>query len=106
MVDPTLLCRAHLLGEHREMHALAGMVNKNISLDGYIDNKMIVTGEIQRRHDHLAQEMVNRGYRHASPLAFLPPTLIGHVDPQANLQELHRRCPACRERITNATPSR
>lgn len=102
MVPPPLLCRSHLLGEHRELHALAGMMKKGIKLDGYVKNSLIETGLIWARHDHLVHEMLARGYNHHSPLEAIAAPNQGTVDGPGNLRELHRRCQNCRERIDNA----
>ena len=31
MVDPRFMCRAHILGEHRECHALIGTILQSIN---------------------------------------------------------------------------
>ena len=65
------LCRNHLLGEHRELHAIWKIITENKL--GYAHHP-----EIQRwreklmalyiRHDDLVNEMKIRGYNHNSPL--------------------------------------
>lgn len=103
MVRPQLLCRSHLLGEHREIHALVGIIAKGISLTGYIDNGLVETDKIQTRHDELVDEMKRRGYQHDSPLAFEHPGPgMGWISAEKNARELHSRCAACRERMNNA----
>jgi hypothetical protein len=102
LVDPQILCRSHLLGEHREMHALVGIVQSGKNLDGYLKNGLIETDYIKARHEELALEMLRRGYNHNSPLDYNDlddPLQLGTVDDVANLQELRRRCAACKERI-------
>lgn len=102
LVDPHVMCRSHLLGEHRELHALVGIIQSGKCLDGYIDKGLIETDYIQARHEELVAEMQNRGYNHQSPLDYndLDDHLqLGSVDDVANLQELRRRCAACKERI-------
>ena len=32
MIDPKLLCRKHLLGEHLEIHMFVGTINKGINV--------------------------------------------------------------------------
>jgi hypothetical protein len=99
-VNPKLMCRKHLLGEHLEMHMFAGCINKGKSLVGYIRSGLVETGNIQDRHFALAKEMERRGYNHNSPL-FLEPQDIeeGRVDVQESLRELRRRCEECRKRM-------
>ena len=70
-VDPARLCRAHLLGEHREIHALFVILNENRA--GYRNHpetkrwagKLPALAE---RHDRVVNEMIRRGYNHHSPL--------------------------------------
>lgn len=98
MVDPAVMCRAHLLGEHREMHALAGIIGAGKSLVGYVANGLIDTFRIQARHDAVAAEMVTRGYNHVSPLCVPPVKAMGAVDAAVSLVELARRCGDCAAR--------
>jgi hypothetical protein len=100
LVDPRLLCTKHLLGEHVEHHMFVGTIRRGISLGGYLDGGLLDTRTLGTRHDELAGEMLRRGMRHNSPLASFSCPPAGAVDPFANLEELARRCPACRSRIT------
>lgn len=102
LVDPELLCRQHLLGEHRELHQLVGHIRSgNIAvLEGHAAKQQIDTGKIQERHDALVAEMQRRGYDHDSPLAYEDELEIGSVDVADNQEDLKERCDACRERIT------
>ena len=102
MVPPELMCRAHLLGEHRELHALAGMIRAGRSLDGYVAKALICTGDLAQRHEDLAQEMFYRGYRHNSPLHLTLRAGVGRVDVDVSMSELRRRCGQCRERMSGA----
>jgi Pyrimidine dimer DNA glycosylase len=97
MVDPRLMCRKHLLGEHVELHMLVGSLRKGVSLDGFFENKLIELHSIERRHAQLVREMERRGFRHASPIV-VKSKRAGRVDRRANLVELARRCGDCRER--------
>ncbi len=98
MTDPKLMCRQHLLGEHRECHTFVGSINNGHNVSGYL-NGLVDPRLIEQRHDELVKEMIRRGYNHHSPLADYDHTIVGHVDPEENLKELHRRCPACRALI-------
>ncbi len=102
LVDPKFMCNQHLLGEHVEMHAFIGTIKKGISIKGYITKGLVEPEKIQERHNELAYEMETRGMHHNSPLF----TNIsfwngnkGHIDIEANLIELSKRCPECRKRI-------
>lgn len=96
-----LMCRKHLLGEHVEMHMLAGSINKGISMQGYIDNGLVNLEFIEDRHRQLVAEMLERGYNHKSPLPKIKTIAgpVGSVDSAANLKELARRCRECRKRM-------
>jgi hypothetical protein len=71
-ISPRQLCRNHLLGEHRELHAIwSVLVNGK---KGYARHPETLRwkGKLRAlygRHDALVIEMSNRGYRHRSPLA-------------------------------------
>ena len=68
MVDPSLLCRKHLLGEHVECHMFVGTINKNISIKGYIEKGLCEPDKLEFRHNQLSEEMIKRGYNHLSEL--------------------------------------
>lgn len=101
-VNPALLCDKHLLGEHVEMHMLAGTLQKGISTRGYTETGLVILSRIRSRHNALAREMKHRGMRHRSPLPQFPKRRGGWLDQAANLRELKRRCPNCRKRIRAA----
>lgn len=70
-VEPVCLCRAHLLGEHRELHALWTILSENRS--GYMahpETKRWIgkLAALYNRHEILVREMERRGYIHKSPL--------------------------------------
>jgi hypothetical protein len=100
-VDPKLLCRKHLLGEHLEMHMFAGTLREGKKIDGYINGGLVEVHNILRRHDELAEEMKRRGYKHNYKPQLYDCQLweCGCVDSEQNIVELYRRCPDCRERI-------
>lgn len=95
MVDPRMMCRQHLLGEHRELHALVGIVARGTSLAGYVAKGLIETRLIQPRHEALVSEMLDRGYNHYSPLSYVDVVDQGRVDEFDALTELVRRCEDC-----------
>jgi hypothetical protein len=70
-VDPAVLCRQHLLGEHRELHAVWTILTTDSP--GYRRHPETLRWEgrlavLARRHDQLVDEMERRGYRHHSRL--------------------------------------
>lgn len=107
MVDPALLCRKHLLGEHVECHMFRGSLLKGKSLQGFLTTGLLDSRALARRHDRLAKEMLRRGYRHASPLPrdFDATAAPGDIDDAAALEELAARCEACRLLQSNAVLS-
>lgn len=70
-VSPSILCRQHLLGEHREIHALWKVITDNKK--GYSKHPETLRwyGKLHAlylRHQELVKEMNDRGYNHQSPL--------------------------------------
>jgi hypothetical protein len=105
-IDPSLLCRAHLLGEHRELHAVWNVLT--LEKAGYARHPETLRwiGKLPalfQRHEALVEEMTRRGYRHGSPLD--PALAIGsavqdvYVDSPERQRELLRAkpCPCFRE---------
>ena len=70
-VPPRVLCRQHLLGEHRELHGLWNILT--LGKTGYSRHPETRRWEgrlaaLYQRHDELVREMERRGYRHGSAL--------------------------------------
>lgn len=70
-LPPHELCRQHLLGEHRELHALWSILRYD--KQGYRRHPETIRWEgklpaLRVRHDKLVAEMTRRGYVHTSPL--------------------------------------
>jgi len=107
MVDPTLLCHKHLLGEHGELHKFLKSWEKQYSIDGRIEGNAIEPMSYKKRHDQLAEELLARGYNHQSPLEqpdfmYLPlEQLKFKVDVDLNFKLLIDRCPDCKARYHN-----
>ena len=99
MVEPGLLCRQHLMGEHVELHMLVGSLNKGRSVKGFIRDGLIEVQSVRDRHEQLASEMTRRGYNHQSPLPEFNSFVAGSVNVYDNIEELKKRCTECRERI-------
>lgn len=97
-VDPTKMCRKHLLGEHVEMHMFVGSINKGISMEGYMSNGLVDVCLIEERHEELVAEMDRRGYKHKSDLPKFNwfAARRGSVDIEGNKKELARRCKECK----------
>lgn len=95
MLAPRGMCRAHLLGEHAELHMLAGSLRKGISLQGYIDLGLVELHNIPSRHEELVAELQLRGYHHKSPIPALQYPFGGYVNWKRSQSDLHGRCSAC-----------
>jgi hypothetical protein len=70
-ISPKILCRNHLLGEHRELHAVWSILTKDKK--GYSRHPEVLRwkGKLKAlylRHERLVAEMSKRGYVHKSPL--------------------------------------
>lgn len=104
MVNPKILCKKHLTGEHVEMHMFVGSINKGKSIAGHAIMNQAEPQKLMQRHDELAAEMLARGYKHDSPLIEpqlekLPRgTLLARVSKKAALADLLARCPECAKR--------
>jgi hypothetical protein len=77
-----------------------GSLRKGTSLRGFLDAGLVDSRKLGRRHDALAEEMLRRDYRHASPLPrdFDERAAICDVDAEAAMDELAKRCDECRAR--------
>ena len=98
MINPKILCRKHLLGEHGEIHKFRHNFVKKHKMYGRIGQ--IEPKSMQKRHDELAIEMAKRGYNHKSPyiqpdISHLPKMI---VDQEESLVDLITRCNECRRR--------
>ena len=100
MVEPELLCRKHLLGEHGEIHKHRHNFVKRHNMEGR--KGQIFPTLMQMRHDELAIEMAKRGYNHNSPYQ-QPDVTYLEVFPlpniEANKEDLCTRCTECKQRI-------
>lgn len=70
-LNPEILCRAHLLGEHREIHAIWSVIAND--REGYRNHPETLRwvgklAALRKRHDIVAKEMLARGYNHNTPL--------------------------------------
>jgi hypothetical protein len=70
-IPPRKLCRNHLLGEHRELHATWSILTQGKK--GYARHPEVLRWKgklkaLYRRHEQLVEEMRRRGYQHHSPL--------------------------------------
>ena len=72
-IDPKILCRKHLLAEHRELHGLWNILTKYGERGGYSRHPETLRWKgklkaLYNRHELLIKEFSRRNYRHFSPL--------------------------------------
>lgn len=94
-INPMILCRKHLLGEHLEMHMFVGTIKKGTSIKGYINNGLVEVHNIIYRHDLLVIEMNRRNMNHKSPIPIIELWTEGYVDILKNQEDLFKRCEEC-----------
>jgi hypothetical protein len=102
LVDPQLLCRKHLLGEHVEHHMFMGSISKGKSVKGYLSDGLLEPKTLRIRHTQLVDEMIKRGYNHKSPLIDVDISHLadGKIDINRNIEDLRNRCKECAKRIS------
>ena len=103
MVDPSVMCNQHILGEHLECHMFVSTINQNKrKLDGFIKNGLLEADKLVERHDLLVQEMTSRKMNHKTPIDS-PSRIIFDIskiiDVEDNIRILYHRCPKCKEKI-------
>jgi hypothetical protein len=107
-VDPAEMCRKHLLGEHVELHMLAGCLsqNKNIaSVVGLAKAGFIDICSRSWRHEEISEEMLRRGMCHKSKLNLLNLATLPLeacqviIDTNRSRLDLAARCPECAARM-------
>ena len=108
MVNPKILCRKHLLGEHVEHHMFIGALRKGKNIDGFLKNNLLEPLSLYYRHEELVQEMEARGYKHKSPLTEIDASIVLYLEPNKmnwkinrgqSLSDLLSRCPDCWKRF-------
>lgn len=105
MINPKCLCRKHLMGEHVECHMIAGTINKQKSINGFIKNNLIEPESIKKRHDILAEEMIKRNYNHKSSLIQPNIEYLSNfskkykINVESAKKDLYKRCEECKKRF-------
>lgn len=104
MVEPKILCKKHLMGEHVEHHMVVGVLKKKYSLDGFIKNNLLEITSLKERHDSLVEEMLRRGYNHKTELreedydtSYLEDRIKNYkINKSSALEDLLNRCEECK----------
>lgn len=110
-ISPTLLCRAHLLGEHREIHAISKIIERGPTSPYYkhpeVQRWIEQEYKLWLRHGSVVDDMLFRGYKHKSPLKFTHDQggtlkLINTFSEQVKiLAQKRAEIPACKCDITS-----
>ena len=87
MVNPRIMCRQHLLGEHVEIHMFIGTINRGKSVKGYLEKGLLEVHNLYNRHEELVKEMKWKFVEK-----------VGIIDKERNLNELISRCSKCEKR--------
>lgn len=96
-ISPSLLCDKHLLGEHREIHAIWNIITQNKK--GYSKHPEVLRWKdsifyLNDRHNFIVFELYKRGFKHKSDLIISfndyivrskPPNLITPISEQIKL---------------------
>lgn len=101
MVDPEIMCRKHLLGEHVELHMFVGSINKGKNIRTFIETNLCEPGSINSRHEELVAEMLSRGYNHKSELPDFEYEDSTLIDKKSALLDLISRCKICNYKYTS-----
>jgi hypothetical protein len=100
MVNPRIMCRQHLLGEHAEIHMFIGALSRGKSVKGYLEKGLLEVHNLYSRHEELVEEMKRRGYHHRSEVEekWRTAEKLGSIDRKKSLEELLNRCSRCKRR--------
>lgn len=100
MVNPRIMCRNHLLGEHAELHMFVGTIYRGYSVRGYLEKGLLEIHNLYDRHEILVKEMKRRSYKHNSRIdpEWKSAKTEGFIDKVKSLEELLSRCSKCRMR--------
>jgi uncharacterized protein with PIN domain len=103
MVNPRIMCRQHLLGEHVEIHMFIGTINREKSVKGYLEKGLLEVHNLYTRHEDLVEEMKRRSYNHYSEVdeKWKVVEKVGVINEEKNVEELVNRCSKCKRRLSN-----
>lgn len=104
MIDPKLMCNKHLIGEHGELHKFLSSFRKGHKVHGRFNPVIQIQFQnYLKRHDQIAEEMINRNINHKSPLINLPDFKSIYpeyynltVDIEKSKKDLYNRCKTCK----------
>lgn len=98
MVDPRIMCRNHLLGEHSKLHMVVGTICRKHSVRGYLEQGPLEIHNLYNRHEKLVKEMKRRNYKHNSRIdpVWKSAKTESYIDKVMNLKKLLSRNSKCR----------
>ncbi len=107
MIDPRLLCRKHLFGEHGEIHKHQHNFIKKHKITKRVHPVVqIEPSAMKTRHDQLAQEMIRRKFNHNSPYEMPDISYLEESERNAkvnlnlSVEDLISRCPICEKNFS------
>jgi hypothetical protein len=103
MLNPKILCKNHILGQHLELHMFLGVIREGKKLDGYIMNNLLEPLSIESYHNMIVEEMITRGMNHKTPIenaskiiTTLPDAYYHkRINRMSAYKTLMDRCPKC-----------
>jgi hypothetical protein len=109
MINPKILCRKHLLGEHIETHMFLGTLKSRKQINGYIEKNLFEPASLYQRHEELKNEMLIRNYNHKSEMVekevkhHIEKLNKKYIDHKVNwflsLIDLVNRCEECKHNL-------
>lgn len=104
-VDLGEMCDQHLLGLHKELHQEIGTLlnhpHGQAIVEGHVEKGQVVLSKVEKYHEDVVDEMLDRGMNHDSPLD-VPPEIhdnplwdVDNLDEEHNRQDLNERCEDC-----------
>jgi hypothetical protein len=103
-IEPSKLCNNHLLGEHREIHAIWTILTEGKRGYSRHPETLRWVGKLKalyKRHEEVVSEMTKRGFSHMSPLDSnkaigkgIQDTLLQSIDKQKRI--LKKKGCSCR----------
>ncbi len=110
MIDPKFMCTQHIAGEHREIHALKGSLERTKPKYGNCEKHrknlttlakagLIELKSLKKRHEELAEHLENHNseIEEVPTLKYLPKEVReGEVDREKAIHDLIDRPEACR----------
>jgi len=104
MLDPRIMCKKHILGEHGEIHKHRHNFVKKHSIKGRIfPIVQIEPASMKKRHDELAKYLNHKSEYEMPDISHLPHNQReAKVDKNISISDLSERCEVCRKLMKEA----